>query len=60
MDALSCIDQCFITDETLEQLPVPAQVGKTESAGSTSTSRECAGLPKQSWLSRLLPVGSRL
>lgn len=29
MNALSCIDQCFIAEETLEQLPAPAQVGKT-------------------------------
>jgi hypothetical protein len=28
-DALSCIDQCFITDEMLEQLPTASQVGKT-------------------------------
>jgi hypothetical protein len=28
-DALSCIDQCFIADEMLEQLPAAAQVGKT-------------------------------
>ena len=27
--ALSCIDACFISDETLEQLPAPSQVGKT-------------------------------
>jgi hypothetical protein len=33
MDALSCIDQCFISDETLEQLPAPAQVGKTKVGG---------------------------
>jgi len=33
MDALSCIDQCFISDETLEQLPVPSQVGKTKVGG---------------------------
>lgn len=33
MDALSCIDQCFISDETLEQLPVPSQVGKTRVGG---------------------------
>ena len=26
--ALSCIDQCFISDETLEQLPTPSQIGK--------------------------------
>jgi len=28
-DALSCIDQCFIADDTLEQLPAASQVGKT-------------------------------
>jgi hypothetical protein len=33
MDALSCIDQCFISDETLEQLPAPSQVGKTKVGG---------------------------
>jgi hypothetical protein len=33
MDALSCIDQCFIADETLEQLPTPSQVGKTKVGG---------------------------
>src|SRR5262249_50229512 len=31
--ALSCIDQCFISDETLEQLPAPAHVGKTKVGG---------------------------
>jgi hypothetical protein len=33
MDALSCIDQCFIADGMLEQLPVPSQVGKTKVGG---------------------------
>ncbi len=33
MEALSCIDQCFISDETLEQLPAPSQVGKTKVGG---------------------------
>ena len=33
MDALSCMDQCFIADETLEQLPTPSQVGKTKVGG---------------------------
>src|ERR1700756_4940538 len=28
-DALSCIDQCFIADDMLEQLPLAAQVGNT-------------------------------
>jgi len=33
MDALSCIDQCFIADRILEQLPAPAQVGRTKVGG---------------------------
>jgi hypothetical protein len=33
MNALSCIDQCFIADRMLEQLPVPSQVGKTTVGG---------------------------
>jgi hypothetical protein len=28
-DALSCIDQCFIADEMLKQLPAASRVGKT-------------------------------
>jgi hypothetical protein len=28
-DALSCIDQCFIADDMLDQLPVASRVGKT-------------------------------
>lgn len=33
MDALSCIDQCFIADDMLEHLPAPSQVGKTKVGG---------------------------
>jgi hypothetical protein len=33
MDALSCIDQCFIADRMLEQLPAPSQIGKTKVGG---------------------------
>jgi hypothetical protein len=33
MDALSCIDQCFIADSMLEELPAPASVGKTKVGG---------------------------
>ena len=33
MDALSCIGQCFIADEMLEELPAPAQVGRTRVGG---------------------------
>ena len=33
MEALSCIDQCFIGDEMLERLPAPSHVGKTMVGG---------------------------
>jgi hypothetical protein len=33
MDALSCIDQCFIADSLLEELPAPSSVGKTKVGG---------------------------
>ena len=33
MDALSCIDQCFIADDMLEQLPASCQIGKTKVGG---------------------------
>lgn len=33
MDALSCIDQCFIADDFLEQLPAPSRLGKTKVGG---------------------------
>jgi hypothetical protein len=31
--ALSCIDQCFIADQTLEQLPAPTRVGQSRVGG---------------------------
>ena len=33
VDALSCIDQCFIADSMLEELPAPSSVGKTKVGG---------------------------
>jgi hypothetical protein len=33
MNASSCIDQCFIADRMLEQLPAPSQVGKITVGG---------------------------
>jgi hypothetical protein len=32
-DALSCIDSCFISDQTLERLPTPSRVGKVVVGG---------------------------
>ena len=33
MEALSCIDQCYIADEMLDRLPASSQVGKTRVGG---------------------------
>jgi hypothetical protein len=33
LNALSCIDQCFIADSLLEQLPQPCAIGKTRVGG---------------------------
>ena len=33
LDALSCIDQCFIADDLLEHLPAASRVGKTKVGG---------------------------
>ena len=33
MQALSCVDQCFIPDDTLEHLPEPSTVGKARVGG---------------------------
>jgi hypothetical protein len=36
-DALSCIHQCYIADDMLEQLPTASPVGKTIVAGLQPT-----------------------
>ena len=46
--ALSCIDQCFIADQTLEHLRHPLGWAKTGLVASTSINRACVGLPKPS------------
>ena len=33
VDALACVDRCFIGGETLDTLPLPSQVGQTKVAG---------------------------
>jgi DNA-binding transcriptional ArsR family regulator len=33
LDAVGCINACFISDETLEKLPQPAQIGQTKVGG---------------------------
>jgi hypothetical protein len=49
MTALSCVDQRFIADETLEQLPAPSQVGKTRVGGIDFNTVDS---PPPSWLVR--------
>ena len=33
LNAVGCMDACYVTDETLENLPLPTQVGKTKVGG---------------------------
>jgi len=33
LNALGCLDACFVADDTLENLPLPAQVGRTKVGG---------------------------
>ena len=33
LNAVSCMDACFVSDDTLENLPLPAQVGQTKVGG---------------------------
>ena len=33
LDAVGCLDACFVSDDTLENLPQPAQVGQTRVGG---------------------------
>ena len=33
LNAVGCIDCCFVSDETLEQVPQPAKVGQTKVGG---------------------------
>ena len=33
MNALSCMDQCFIADSMLDELPTPSRVGTTKVGG---------------------------
>jgi hypothetical protein len=44
LNALSWIDQCFISDETLEQLPKASVVGKAKVGGTDFNKRmRCTG-----------------
>ena len=43
MQALSCIDQCFIADDTLERLPEHPRLAKREWVASISIHSGCGG-----------------
>ena len=60
MQALSCVDQCFIPDDTLENLPEPSVVGKAKVGASISINCGCAAWPRHFWLSAGVPEDSRL
>lgn len=48
----------IVSDETLEQLPLPCSSARPRWVASTSTNHECAGSPKPWWRSPLLPAAS--
>ncbi len=54
VETLSCLDACFIADDTLERMPLPAQVGAL-----ISTDPAPAGSPQLSWPWRPHPEASR-
>lgn len=43
LNAVGCMDACLVSDETLENLPLPTKVGQTKVVGSISTSCACGG-----------------
>jgi hypothetical protein len=57
-DAPSCIDQCFIADEMLEQLPTASRVGKTVIGGIDLN--KAADAPGRRSADRLIPITQRL
>jgi hypothetical protein len=60
MNALSCIDQCFITQETLEQLPAPVPLGKTRVGGIDFNKPNALGRTSRSRTFPLFPTASPL
>jgi len=60
MQALSCVDQCFIPDDTLENLPEPSGLARRKWGASISINCGCAAWPRHFWLSAGVPEDSRL
>jgi len=63
LNAVGCLGACFVADDTLENLPLPAQWGRPRWEESTSVSPGCVKWPKPSSRCPLRPLrlqGSRL
>jgi hypothetical protein len=58
--ALSCIDQCFIADDMLEQLPAPCQIGKTKVGGIDLNKRRMRWVTEAVIALSVIPGDSRL
>src|ERR1022692_2794916 len=43
LNAVGCLDACFVSDDTLENLSQPAQVGQIKVGGIDLNNPECAG-----------------
>jgi hypothetical protein len=57
LEVLSCIDQCFIADETLEQLPAPTLLGKTKVGGIDFNKARMRWVPQAVLALSTLPNG---
>ena len=43
LNAVGCLDACFVADETLENLLLATKVGQTKVGGSISINPGCGG-----------------
>jgi hypothetical protein len=57
LNAVSCMDACFVSDDNLENLSQPAQVGQIKVGGIDLHKPRMRGLPSRSWHCPLAPKG---
>ena len=60
LNAVGCMDSCFVSDDTLENLSQPAQVGRIKVGGIDLKKPRMRGLPAWSWHCPLAPRDLRL
>jgi hypothetical protein len=60
LNAVGCMDACFVSDDTLENLSQPAQVGQIKVGGIDLNQPRMRGLPARSWHCPLAPRDLRL